>query len=186
MPCLPCAIPFIALGFAGVGGAEAVKRRYWLVAISAIIVITSIILWIYLRNKCKKNGKCGMKPTTEAFHRRSRASQHTPDVKPFNLCGERIDYPHFGELGDVAPPGVPIIPSPCQDYYKSKGDYGKAGPVCRECIFDAYNAERTCTCPYPSSGDKEDWLVFQRCVQVSKENCPNTYLAVTNSGSFTK
>lgn len=84
-----------------------------------------------------------------------------------NICGRQINYPHFGDVeninvqrGIIPPPGVDVLPSPCQSYYKNK-DFSRASDDCKDCLYTAQSIDRNCPCQI----DGNNWCEYAKCVE---------------------
>jgi hypothetical protein len=104
-----------------------------------------------------------------------------------NFCGRIIQFPHFGGLRSVVPPGVEVTPSPCASYYKS-GRIEHATPECKECIqLLIANGDPDCPCKLG-----KNWCAFATCVHdevKERQRCIRFHAAIFNDddvqdGSF--
>ena len=109
-----------------------------------------------------------------------------------NLCGRSVNYPHFGSLdttnninvqrGAIPPPGVDVLPSPCDGYYRSK-NFNDANDDCKNCIYETQSFDRDCLCRLDEN-DISSWCNFAKCVSDEykfKNRCKQSYYSLYNT-----
>lgn len=117
-----------------------------------------------------------------------------------NLCGRRTNYPHFGDIESssktkgayppppplprcvptsiVVPPGVEMLPSPCEPFYKSR-DPSDASSECLECMTMDHG---NCPCAYDG-----DLCKYAHCIKFMQQTsglCATNYKSVFNVGDL--
>jgi hypothetical protein len=111
---------------------------------------------------------------------------------PKNLCGRRINYPHFGKpdefhqrmlQNDIPPPGVEVLPSPCGSYYKTK-DPSKMDEECQDCVYQSYDVDRNCPCVLDTNMNKQNICKFAKCVRDHYENQSNPQCVIPYNALF--
>ncbi len=112
-----------------------------------------------------------------------------------NHCGRHGQFPHFGDAAQqVAPPGVPIRVSPCQQYYKSRNvrDISKD---CWDCMYNEYSVvhpnnggndklnKYTCDCNLGAQFTPQNFCQYAKCVETNynrNKSCGRAYNAIYN------
>lgn len=102
---------------------------------------------------------------------------------PQNLCGRRINYPHFGALQDVPPPGVEVFPTPCEQYYKSR-NFADMTEDCKDCIYQSYDVDRNCPCDLKTAMTSQDLCEFADCVVTKQRESDGTKCSIPFNALF--
>lgn len=93
--------------------------------------------------------------------------------KSINHCGREINYPRFGNIqeqqdqaqrGLAPPPGVDVLPSPCEAYYASK-NVKDIDENCKNCLYESWTIDGECDCRF----DPNNMCEFMDCVNKSKK-----------------
>ena len=106
-----------------------------------------------------------------------------------NHCGRLIQYPHFG-AAQIAPPGVPVRISPCEQYYRTR-NVSNISPDCWNCLYNEYsvvhpsgdNPKYTCGCDLRPNFTPANFCAFASCVENAHKrdgSCERAYNAIYN------